>query len=166
MGTFDEAFLSIPPEVIRTTIRNNQKNASCCAIRAARSWSASSILVANIEARDGGKANSCGQRACDPGAALGCKIFFMRLILRQAGGSTAEVSADRSFMRSSGRRLTALPVWRRWRGILRGGNRCRRTEVRTRGAPLQGRPAHRSRRRVSRAARAHGQVLRASARRR
>ena len=25
MGSFDEAFLSIPPEVIRTTIRNNQK---------------------------------------------------------------------------------------------------------------------------------------------
>ena len=25
MGAFDEAFLSIPPEVIRTTIRNNQK---------------------------------------------------------------------------------------------------------------------------------------------
>ena len=25
MGAFDEAFLAIPPEVIRTTIRNNQK---------------------------------------------------------------------------------------------------------------------------------------------
>ena len=25
MGSFDKSFLSIPPEVIRTTIRNNQK---------------------------------------------------------------------------------------------------------------------------------------------
>ena len=40
MGSFDQAFLSIPPEVIRTTIRNNQK---CFVLQeGATSWSTSS----------------------------------------------------------------------------------------------------------------------------
>lgn len=55
MGTFDEAFLSIPPEVIRATIRNNQK---CFVLRDPRNAQLVSkfILVANTEARDGGRA--------------------------------------------------------------------------------------------------------------
>jgi glycyl-tRNA synthetase beta chain len=42
MGSFEQAFLSIPEEVIRATIRNNQ-NASCCAIRRRRSSSKNSF---------------------------------------------------------------------------------------------------------------------------
>jgi glycyl-tRNA synthetase beta chain len=59
MGSFDEAFLSIPPEVIRATIRNNQK---CFVVRAQGSGKLANkfVLVANIEASDGGKAIIAG----------------------------------------------------------------------------------------------------------
>lgn len=54
MGSFDEAFLSIPPEVIRLTIKANQK---CFVLRPQTGEGLSNrfILVANIEASDGGK---------------------------------------------------------------------------------------------------------------
>jgi glycyl-tRNA synthetase beta chain len=59
MGEFDEDFLAIPPEVVRLTIRANQK---CFVTRASASSQAggepvlsnSFVLTANIEARDGG----------------------------------------------------------------------------------------------------------------
>jgi glycyl-tRNA synthetase beta chain len=64
MGRFDESFLDIPDEVIRLTIRQNQK---CFVLRrpggAGSSPSALTnrfVLVANIEARDGGKAIVAG----------------------------------------------------------------------------------------------------------
>jgi glycyl-tRNA synthetase beta chain len=72
MGSFDPAFLAIPPEVIRTTIRANQK---CFVLREQEARSAGGatgkqekngdlaprfILVANIEAIDGGKAIVAG----------------------------------------------------------------------------------------------------------
>jgi glycyl-tRNA synthetase beta chain len=55
VGEFDAAFLDIPPEVIRTTIRNNQK---CFVLReqATNRLASKFILVANIEASDGGQA--------------------------------------------------------------------------------------------------------------
>jgi glycyl-tRNA synthetase beta chain len=60
MGSFDEAFLEIPPEVIRTTIRANQK---CFVLRDARDNVAPRfILVANIEASDGGNAIVAGNQ--------------------------------------------------------------------------------------------------------
>jgi glycyl-tRNA synthetase beta chain len=56
MGTFDEAFLDVPAEVIITTIRNHQK---CFALRRPQAEGGGLanryILVANLEARDGGK---------------------------------------------------------------------------------------------------------------
>lgn len=55
MGTFEEAFLQIPAEVIRLTIRANQK---CFVTRPQGSEEALSnhfILTSNIEAKDGGK---------------------------------------------------------------------------------------------------------------
>jgi len=52
MGAFDAAFLSIPPEVIRTTIRVNQK---CFVLRSPDGALANRfILVSNIETRDHG----------------------------------------------------------------------------------------------------------------
>lgn len=58
VGAFDEAFLSIPPEVIRTTIRANQK---CFVLRKpGGELSNRFVLVANIEAPDGGKAIVAG----------------------------------------------------------------------------------------------------------
>ena len=54
VGTFDEAFLEIPPEVIRATIRANQK---CFVLRDPKTGALASrfVMVANIEASDGGK---------------------------------------------------------------------------------------------------------------
>ncbi|MDB5649951.1 MAG: glycine--tRNA ligase subunit beta [Hyphomicrobiales bacterium] len=61
MGSFDEAFLDIPAEVIRATIRANQK---CFVLRhraeAGGALSNKFILVSNIEATDGGKAIAAG----------------------------------------------------------------------------------------------------------
>ena len=53
MGDFDASFLSIPDEVIRATIRNNQK---CFVLRDPDTTKLAGkfILVANIEATDGG----------------------------------------------------------------------------------------------------------------
>jgi glycyl-tRNA synthetase beta chain len=54
MGSFDADFLEIPEEVIRATIRNNQK---CFVVRDPKTGKLANkfVLVANIEASDGGK---------------------------------------------------------------------------------------------------------------
>ena len=59
MGEFDAAFLDIPPEVIRATIRANQK---CFVLRDPQSGALSNkfLLVSNIIASDGGKAIVAG----------------------------------------------------------------------------------------------------------
>jgi glycyl-tRNA synthetase beta chain len=59
MGEFEAAFLDIPPEVIRATIRANQK---CFVLRREGSDALANrfILVANIEAPDGGAAIAAG----------------------------------------------------------------------------------------------------------
>jgi glycyl-tRNA synthetase beta chain len=64
MGEFDEAFLTMPPEVIRATIRANQK---CFVLQRGAADQSDSvalanrfILVANIEASDGGRAIVAG----------------------------------------------------------------------------------------------------------
>lgn len=58
MGTFDADFLDIPDEVIRLTIRQNQK---CFVLKdASGALTNRFILVANIEASDGGKAIIAG----------------------------------------------------------------------------------------------------------
>jgi glycyl-tRNA synthetase beta chain len=59
MGAFDETFLQIPEEVIRATIRNNQK---CFVLRDAAHAKLVNkfLLVANLEAEDGGKAIVAG----------------------------------------------------------------------------------------------------------
>jgi glycyl-tRNA synthetase beta chain len=59
MGAFDAAFLAIPEEVIRATIRNNQK---CFVVRDPNTAKLTNnfILTANIEASDGGKAIVAG----------------------------------------------------------------------------------------------------------
>jgi glycyl-tRNA synthetase beta chain len=58
MGEFEEAFLDIPAEVIRATIRANQK---CFVLRGADGKLANKfILVSNVIASDGGKAIAAG----------------------------------------------------------------------------------------------------------
>jgi len=54
MGAFDEKFLTMPPEVVATTIKNHQK---CFALKASEGGKLANryILVANMIAKDGGK---------------------------------------------------------------------------------------------------------------
>jgi glycyl-tRNA synthetase beta chain len=73
MGAFDEAFLNIPPEVIRTTIRNNQK---CFVLRKGAALAPRFILVANTEAEDGGKAIIAGNERVIRARLSDAKFFY------------------------------------------------------------------------------------------
>ena len=55
MGEFEEAYLDIPPEVVRLTIRANQKCFVCRPQGQAEKLSNRFIITANIEASDGGR---------------------------------------------------------------------------------------------------------------
>src|SRR3546814_13505032 len=59
LGSFDPAFLEVPPEVIQLTMRVNQKY---FALRDSSTWMLANnfICVANINAKDGGKAIDAG----------------------------------------------------------------------------------------------------------
>jgi glycyl-tRNA synthetase beta chain len=75
MGAFDREFLSIPSEVIRTTIRNNQK---CFVLRDPQTAQLVDrfILVANIEAPDGGKAIVAGNERVIRARLSDAKFFY------------------------------------------------------------------------------------------
>ena len=75
MGAFDKEFLSIPPEVIRATIRNNQK---CFVLRDSKTASLVNrfILVANTEAEDGGKAIVAGNERVIRARLSDAKFFY------------------------------------------------------------------------------------------
>jgi glycyl-tRNA synthetase beta chain len=73
MGSFDPAFLEMPPEVIRTTIRANQK---CFVVRQGDALAAKFVLVANIEAADGGKAIIAGNERVIRARLSDAKFFY------------------------------------------------------------------------------------------
>ena len=75
MGSFDEAFLAIPDEVIRATIRNNQK---CFVLRdpATAKLVNKFILVANTEAVDGGSAIVAGNERVIRARLSDAKFFY------------------------------------------------------------------------------------------
>ena len=74
MGSFNEAFLSIPPEVIRATIRVNQK----CFVLKRHDGALSNrfILVANIEASDHGKTVIGGNQRVIAARLSDAKFFY------------------------------------------------------------------------------------------
>jgi glycyl-tRNA synthetase beta chain len=75
MGTFDQAFLSIPEEVIRATIRNTQK---CFVLRDPQAAKLVNkfILVANEEATDGGKVIVAGNERVIRARLSDAKFFY------------------------------------------------------------------------------------------
>jgi glycyl-tRNA synthetase beta chain len=75
MGSFDHSFLAIPPEVIRTTIRNNQK---CFVMRDPQTAALAPrfILVSNMEAADGGKAIVAGNERVIRARLSDAKFFY------------------------------------------------------------------------------------------
>ncbi|MCK1636367.1 glycine--tRNA ligase subunit beta [Bradyrhizobium sp. 157] len=75
MGSFDEEYLSIPDEVIRATIRNNQK---CFVVRDPKTGKLANkfILTANIEATDGGKVIVAGNERVIRARLSDAKFFY------------------------------------------------------------------------------------------
>jgi glycyl-tRNA synthetase beta chain len=75
MGAFEHEFLAIPPEVIRATIRNNQK---CFVLRDASTAKLANrfILVANTVAADGGKAIVAGNERVIRARLADAKFFW------------------------------------------------------------------------------------------
>jgi glycyl-tRNA synthetase beta chain len=75
MGAFDERFLHIPEEVIRATIRINQK---CFVLRdgAHAKFVNKFVLVSNLEAEDGGKAIIAGNERVIRARLSDAKFFY------------------------------------------------------------------------------------------
>jgi glycyl-tRNA synthetase beta chain len=75
MGSFDKEFLSIPGEVIRATIRNNQK---CFVVSDPKTGKLTNkfILTANIEASDGGGAIVAGNERVIRARLSDAKFFY------------------------------------------------------------------------------------------
>jgi glycyl-tRNA synthetase beta chain len=75
MGGFEPEFLALPPEVVRATIRNNQK---CFVLRDVSTARLASkfILVANMQATDGGKAIVAGNERVIRARLADAKFFW------------------------------------------------------------------------------------------
>jgi glycyl-tRNA synthetase beta chain len=75
VGSFEQAFLKIPGEVIQATIRNNQK---CFVLRDPQNAKLVNkfVLVSNIEARDGGKAIVAGNERVIRARLSDAKFFY------------------------------------------------------------------------------------------
>jgi glycyl-tRNA synthetase beta chain len=74
MGSFDEDFLSVPPEVLATSMKAHQK---CFSLRRKGGALANRfILVANLEARDKGKAIVAGNERVIRARLADAKFFF------------------------------------------------------------------------------------------
>src|ERR1700744_671261 len=75
MGSFEEDYLSIPGEVIRATIRNNQK---CFVVNDPKTGKLANkfVLTANIEASDGGKVIVAGNERVIRSRLSDAKFFY------------------------------------------------------------------------------------------
>lgn len=75
MGSFEEEYLAIPDEVIRATIRNNQK---CFVVKDPKTGKLTNkfVLTANIEAADGGKTIVAGNERVIRPRLSDAKFFY------------------------------------------------------------------------------------------
>jgi len=75
MGSFEESFLSVPPEVIATSIKNHQK---CFALRNANSGKLANryLMVSNLVAKDGGKTIIAGNNKVIAARLSDAKFFW------------------------------------------------------------------------------------------
>lgn len=75
MGSFEEEYLAIPDEVIRATIRNNQK---CFVVKDPKTGKLTNkfVLTANIEASDGGKTIVAGNERVIRPRLSDAKFFY------------------------------------------------------------------------------------------
>jgi len=73
MGSFDKAFLEVPPEVLATSMKAHQK---CFSLRKADKLANRFILIANLKAKDGGKAIVAGNERVIAARLADAKFFF------------------------------------------------------------------------------------------
>src|SRR6185312_10416278 len=75
LGEFDKSYLDIPPEVIRATIRANQK---CFVLRDPKTGKLANkfLLVSNLEAKDGGSATKAGNARVIRARLADAKFFW------------------------------------------------------------------------------------------
>ncbi|MGI8853754.1 MAG: glycine--tRNA ligase subunit beta [Methyloceanibacter sp.] len=74
IGSFDESFLSVPPEVLTTSMKAHQK---CFSLRKKDGKLANRfVMVANLKARDGGKAIAAGNERVIRARLADAKFFF------------------------------------------------------------------------------------------
>ena len=136
MGAFDPAFLHIPGEVIRATIRNNQK---CFVLRdpAHAKLANKFILVANIEAEDGGKAIVAGNERVIR-ARLSDAKFFYETDLKTRLEDRLEKFKRHRVSREARHAVGAHRAYRAARRGTGAAGRRRCGKGQTRGASVQG----------------------------
>ena len=161
MGTFDEAFLKIPDEVIRATIRNNQK---CFVLRDPKTGRLANrfILTANTEAADGGKAIIAGNERVIR-ARLSDAKFFYETDLKIRLEDRLPQFKDIVFHEKLGTQAERIERIARLAAELAPLVGADVEKAKTRRAAVQDRPAHRSGRRIPRSAGHDGEILRAGA---
>ena len=72
-GRFDEAFLSVPPEVLSTAMKSHQK---CFSLRKGEKLANRFVVVSNLKAKDGGKAIVAGNERVIRARLADAKFFF------------------------------------------------------------------------------------------
>ena len=73
MGAFDEDFLSVPPEVLATSMKAHQK---CFSLKKGDTLADRFLLVANLKAADGGMAITAGNERVIAARLADAKFFF------------------------------------------------------------------------------------------
>ena len=162
MGSFDAKFLSLPPEVIITSIRSHQK----CFALARSGWRAHPIIIfssSNIDRQGWRQGDRRRQRQGHRGAACRREVLLGPGPQDAASGAACPSSTTSPSTPSSARRASGCAGSRRWRPDRRD-HRCRRRCGAAGGAARQGRSRHRHGRRVPRTAGHDGQLLCARAR--
>ena len=161
MGSFDQEFLSIPGEVIRATIRNNQK---CFVVSDPKTEKLTNkfILTANIEASDGGKAIVAGNERVIRARLSDAKFFYetdLKTKLEDRLPKFDQIVFHEK-LGTQGERIERIERLAAEIAPLVGADR---REGKTRRASGEGRSADRSGRRIPGAAGLDGKILRAGA---
>ncbi len=109
MGSFDESFLALPPEVIATSIKNHQK---CFALRNAMSGRLSNryLLVSNLVAKDGGRTIIAGNNKVIAARLSDAKFFWDqdRKVNLEAWASKLDAITFHARLGSQGERVARI----------------------------------------------------------
>ena len=169
LGQFDPAFLDVPPEVIQLTARVNQKYFVC---RDADGKLANAfVCTANIAAHDGGVKIVEGNRKVLAARLSDAKFFYdtdLKVPLEEQAEKLSKIVFHEKLGTVADKvdRVAKLARWLVEEGIVTSAPSPLRGEgavgqlSRTRSPPRKGRPRHRHGRRVPRAARPDGRLLR------